>query len=863
MLKGFTTKIILTSTLLALAFFSTANTFNSKASSFQPSSSFTTEISNNGETIPNELVACGTSPSFSGVANLGTPNMNKDIASGDFDNDGLTDLVSVSEEGNAYYVTIKSLDGSYPAPTTYSLPTGSTPTSVAVADFNLDGKKDLVITRGGSNSAQIFTGDGDGSFTAGNVISVGSGVQHVTVADFNSDGRPDFATINTQTFTVAINNATSPGTFTSSNVSTGGNSFYLLAGDFTSDGKVDILVSRSNINSVRLYPGNGNGAFGTATSISVGNQPWGSVAGDFNKDGNLDAAVVNEFSDSVSILLGTGSGLSSSPMRFSTVDDPVDITVGDFNNDSNLDLAIVGYDSNTLQVRVGDGTGNFATSTNYTVGAQPFSVIVGKFNNDASLDIVTANHSGRNLSIVANNCCSPFVLQPAVIQNTSTGDYYTQPLMVEEGGKYTYLVTAGALPPGLQLSNDAAGALLSGIVNQSGTYNFTITASTPGCASSSRNYSLVVATPTKNFGFNYGNSIPVSSSPSNTVAADLNSDGLLDLAVVNYAGNKVTTFAGDGKGKLTLDETATTGAGPNGLASGDFNEDGVTDLVTANVIGKNISVLICKYPDYIVGDGPYPFYYAPAVNYSVANAAQAVAVGDFNQDGHQDLAVAVDGQSSIFTNQYASVTIFNGRGDGTFTNGPRIEITLAVTKMKSLAVGDFNKDGKHDIATANFNNNNVTICLATGPNSFSKSLVGVGTGPVAVRIGDFNKDGKQDIVTANSTSANISVALGNGNGTFATPTTISLVDNSPLSVELMEINNDGNVDLLVTLPSSGLVVMLIGEGNGSFALFSYPMLPPAVGVCATTIGDFDGDNIGDVAIPTGSGNNIELVFSKF
>lgn len=861
--KKLITKVILTSIILVVTFFSTINTFKSSAASFQSDNNLATEISNVDGTIPDQLVSCGASANFSGITNVTTANMNKDIAAGDFDSDGLTDLVTVSEEGNAYYISTKSPEGSYSSPTTYSLPNNSTPTGVSVADFNLDGKQDLVITRGGSNSAQIFNGQGNGQFTAGNVTSVGSGVQHVVVADFNNDARPDFATINTQSFTVAINSSSNPGTFTTSNVSTGGNSLYILAGDFNSDSKVDILVSRTNIDNVRLYPGNGNGTFGTAISIAVGDQPWGAAAGDFNKDGKLDAAVVNEFSDSVSILLGTGSGLSNSPITFSTVDDPVDITVGDFNNDSNLDLAIAGYDSNTVEVRLGDGAGNFTNTSNYVVGSQPFSIIVGKFNGDASLDIATANHSGKNISIIKNNCCTPFVLQPPAIDNSIAGKYYTQPLMVEEGGKYTFKVSAGALPPGLQLSNDYAGALLSGVVNQPGTYNFTITASTPGCTSSSKNYSMTVATPTSQFGFNYGHSINTGSLPHATITADLNFDGILDLAVANYGSNNITTFAGNGQGGFTPDETVATGAGPTALAFGDFNEDGVTDLVTANFIGRNVSVLICKYPDYITGDGPYPFYYAPAVNYGVGSAAQAVEVGDFNQDGHQDLAVAVDGQIFPFNNQYASVKIFNGRGDGTFTSGPRIDITPVLQKIESLAVGDFNKDGKQDIATANFNNNNVTICLATGPNTFSKSLVSVGSGPNSIVIGDFNKDGKQDIATANYNSANVSIALGNGNGTFATTTNIAASETTPSSVALMEINNDGNVDLLVTSPTNGVVFMLLGTGNGNFNVFPYPMLPQTLGVCATTIGDFDGDNVADVAIPTGNGNNVEFVFSKF
>lgn len=859
--RRFFTTTILTSIILVVLFFSTINIFKSNADN---------HLSSLNSLVSPQLTSCGLNPNFAATESFTTPDKNKDIATGDFNKDGRIDLVTVSEEGGMSII-LRTLSGSYEyglveAPVgVLPIAPGSTPTSVAVADFNRDGNLDIIVVLGYLNKVRTFLGRGNGIFDIGSDFSVASGPQHIEIADFNNDSRPDFAVVGTTTFTVGVNSATNPGTFTTNTVTHGLNSVYLLPGDFNSDGKVDILISRFGSNSVRLFPGNGTGIFTTVgvTAIVVGQAPWGSIAGDFNKDGKLDVAVVSNSNDTVSILLGTGSGLSTTPITLQTIDDPVDITVGDFNSDSNLDLAITGYNSNTVQVRMGDGTGNFSTTANYTTSAQPYAIVAGRFTEDGNIDIITANHDGNNLSIIKNNCCAPLVLEPATLQNATAGDYYYQPLNIEGGGKFTYLVTAGALPPGLQISNDYAGGLLSGVVNQSGTYNFTITVPQAGCANTSQNYTMVVATPVDNFGFNYGHSITAGSTPSNAITAELDNNGSLDLIVSNSGSNNISTFVGNGQGALTPYETVATGAGPVGLATGDFNEDGRTDIVTANAAGKNISVIFGKASLVINGSGSLSNFY-PAVNYGLSNTVNAVVVGDFNQDGHQDLAVAVDGKKILFTSTNAFVQIMNGDGTGKFTNAGRIEITLAVTQIKSLAVGDFNQDGRQDIAIANFNNDNVTIALATGPNTFSKSLVGVGAGPNCVRIGDFNKDGKQDIVTANTNAGNISVALGNGNGTFGAASNISLGNGSaPASVELMEINNDGKVDLLVTFPASGGVGMLFGSGTGSFQPFSYPLLPQAPGARATAIGDFDGDHIADVAIPTNNNNNVELVYSKF
>ena len=89
---------------------------------------------------------------------------------------------------------------------------------------------------------------------------------------------------------------------------------------------------------------------------------------------------------------------------------------------------------------------------------------------------------------------------------------------------------------------------------------------------------------------------------------------------------------------------------------------------------------------------------------------------------------------------------------------------------RSVAVGDFNRDGKPDLATANHDSNNVSILLGNGSGTFAAAVnpIAVGTnGPASVAVGDFNRDGKPDLAMANSVSNNVSILLGNGNGTFA------------------------------------------------------------------------------------------------
>jgi hypothetical protein len=115
--------------------------------------------------------------------------------------------------------------------------------------------------------------------------------------------------------------------------------------------------------------------------------------------------------------------------------------------------------------------------------------------------------------------------------------------------------------------------------------------------------------------------------------------------------------------------------------------------------------------------------------------------------------------------------------------------------QQSVAVGDFNGDGKQDIATANRGSSSVSIRLGDGQGGFSGTTEIVGrTSPVSVAVGDFNGDGNQDIATANQFSSTVSIRLGDGQGGFSGTTNIA-VGSTPRSVAIGDFNGDGNQDI--------------------------------------------------------------------
>ena len=190
----------------------------------------------------------------------------------------------------------------------------------------------------------------------------------------------------------------------------------------------------------------------------------------------------------------------------------------------------------------------------------------------------------------------------------------------------------------------------------------------------------------------------------------------------------------------------------------------------------------------------------PRTNFGVGTSPVSVAVGDFNGDGKQDLAVA------NYSFSAGKVSILLGDGAGSFSAANNFPVG---SFPRSVAVGDFNGDGKQDLAAANNGSNNVSILLGDGAGNFSAATTfGAGSNPWSVAVGDFNGDGKQDLAVANWGSSNVSIFLGDGTGSFSAATNFA-VGGGPFSVAVGDFNGDGKQDLAVANSQSDNVSILL------------------------------------------------------
>src|SRR5437764_11058212 len=270
---------------------------------------------------------------------------------------------------------------------------------------------------------------------------------------------------------------------------------------------------------------------------------------------------------------------------------------------------------------------------------------------------------------------------------------------------------------------------------------------------------------------------------STVTAGDLNRDSKPDL-IVAYADGRVSMLLGNGDGTFQAGSNSSAGTNPVFVAVSDFNGDGKLDLAIANSGSGNVSVLLGR------GDGTF----RAAVGYDAGSGPQFVAVGDFNGDGKLDLAVANMGtyDQSTYEMTNSSVSVLLGEGDGTFRGAVNYD---AGANPRSVTVGDFNGDGKMDLAVANDTfSGKVSVLLGKGDGTFQAAInYDVGAYPFFVAVADFNTDGKADLIVGYCCGA--SVLFGKGDGTFQSAVQYGAVPMPlPVSLAVGNVNGDGKPD---------------------------------------------------------------------
>ncbi|CAF1190267.1 unnamed protein product [Rotaria sp. Silwood1] len=807
----------------------------------------------------------------------------------DFNYDNAVDIGVANYGTNNIGVFLGYGNGSFGIPTLLTTGINSHPYSIAVADFNNDLQLDIVV---------VNQGNGNGSFFNQQTYSIGSGSYpiFVTTGDFNNDKRTystgddsnpksiamtyfndddlmDMAVANMGTSNVGILFGSVKVTGMGEAISFTGSApcpQSIAVGDLNNDSQLDVIVGNYGMDNIKIFFGDANGTFLTQTIFSTGflSLPTSVVVKDLNNNNQLDIVIANSGNDNIGILFGHGNGSFDGPITYYTDigSNPQSVDIGDFNGDDQLDIVVANYGSKSVNILLKYDPRAFQSMIWYSTGtnSNPNSAAIGDLNNDGRLDIVVANRGSGNIGIFFGYDNGTFSRQITFSIGSSSRPYSVAINDFNNDSRLDIAVANFRSDEIVILLGDGDGTFTNQMRYSTGEDSGSIFI-VVGDFNNDKRLDLAVANhASANVGIllGYGNgsfrnqmsySTGSNSFPLSVTVGDFNHDNWLDFAVVNYATSNLGIRLGHGDGTFSNQTTYSTGvrSKPCFITTVDLNNDSRLDLVVANYKSNNIGIFI--------GHGNGTFSSQTAYSTGSGSGPNSIIIGDFNNDGLLDIVVANFLGNTIgvllgFKNDDFLSLLTYSTGDA--------------SQPYSVVAGDFNNDGRLDMAVANYGSNNVGVFLGYDSRNFLRApsySMGNESRPRYVVVGDFNNDSRLDVVVANNDTDNIMIVFGSGHGTFSSKMMYFTGNGShPCSIAsifgwVLDMDNDTLWEVAIATADANSIVILWGYSNRNFthqttfqnSFGSHPF--------AIAVGDVNQDNLTDVVVANNGYGNIGFI----
>lgn len=324
------------------------------------------------------------------------------IAAADFNGDGKVDLVSVASAYGEINVLLNNGNGTFTPGATLQVSADS-PLFVTTADVNGDGHVDIILGNY-NHTVTVFTNDGSGNFALATTLLLSGAPTCVAAADVNGDGYVDLICANAQTSLTVFTNDGSGGFTLASTPSLGQFNFpqNITTADINGDGHVDIVATLGGV-ALMVLTNNGSGDFAVASQPATGRQSYYVAAADFNGDGHVDLVSANMYDDNLTVLTNDGSGGFATAQTLTTGTVPGWVSAADVNGDGHVDLIVANLETNTLTVFTNNGSGGFVTSETLTVGVNPDCIAAADVNGDGFVDLVAPNNAASSTLTVLTN----------------------------------------------------------------------------------------------------------------------------------------------------------------------------------------------------------------------------------------------------------------------------------------------------------------------------------------------------------------------------------------------------------------------------------------------------------------------------
>jgi uncharacterized repeat protein (TIGR01451 family) len=568
--------------------------------------------------------------------------------------------------------------------------------------------------------------------------------------------------------------------------------------------------------------------FGAPVSYSAGTYPLALTTADFNRDGHADIAIAT-FNSSIVVRLGDGTGAFGAPASIALTFGANGIAAGDFNRDGKTDLAVSGGLTN-YAIAIGDGSGGFATPVTHSTGPSPTAITTADFNRDGKLDLLTLHESQNDAYVLLGVGDGTFSAPTEIL----TG---TQPLFAAVAD------VSGDGIPDIAIANRQSGDVSVYIGVGDGSFPDPVPYGVGGAPThigagdfdgdGDLDLAMSRGIPLGAMLLNNGDGTfaayyETGSSGDWNEVVDLNGDGALDLATSRSTG--VTMDIGNGAGSLTFfgTEFFVHDPGPRASAMADFNHDGLPDLAFLHKNLDNTMSVLLNTSRCSANCVPVD----TAVRLTIGTGPAGLDTGDFNRDGRPDLVTA-NGAST-------NVSLLRGNASG-FDAASNTAVSVP---PETQAIADMNGDGKLDVVFTASNYNTVSILSGNGAGGFTENAIAAGFSPHDAAIADFNRDGRLDLALSNMNALAIVIWINNGGGTFTSSTVFG--STAPFALTTGDFDNDGDADLAYASNSNTNVFIRLGNGAGGFGAAT--PYPAGTAPRAIAVADFNRDGKLDLAV---------------